>query len=180
MTMPSFDREKFRELMLYVAEKLLDDPAFGATKLNKILFFADFRAYGEFGKPITGASYQRLDRGPAPVQLLPIQSELVEEGAAVLVEREYFNYPQKRLFPRRAPNLSCFSAAEIALVDEIIEALRHHNATEVSFLSHINVLGWQVAADREEIPYQAVFLSAESLTPGDIRRGQELARQDAT
>ncbi len=176
----TFDAEKFRELLLYVAGKSLDDPTFGATKLNKIMFFADFRAYGEFGVSITGASYQRLDRGPAPVQLLPVQSDLIEEQAAVLVEREYFNYPQKRLFPLRQPDLSKFSAAEIALVDEIIEALRHHNATEVSFLSHINVLGWQIAGDREDIPYEAVFLSAESLTPIDIRRGQEIARRNVS
>lgn len=178
--MTGFDSVKFKELVLYIAEKSVEDPMFGATKLNKILFFADFLAYGGFGKPITGATYQRLDRGPAPVQLLPVQRELVDEGSAVVIERKYFNYPQKRLMPLREADLSAFSAEQISLVDGIIEALRHHSAAEVSFLSHVNVLGWQIAGEREEIPYEAVFLSAEPLTPADIRRGQELARRHAS
>jgi len=35
---------KFQELLLYVAARCEGAPTFGATKLNKILFFADFLA----------------------------------------------------------------------------------------------------------------------------------------
>ena len=31
-----FNDRKFRELVIYIAEKCADDPTFGATKLNKI------------------------------------------------------------------------------------------------------------------------------------------------
>ena len=34
--------DKFRELILYIAQESEGDPNFGATKLNKILFFCDF------------------------------------------------------------------------------------------------------------------------------------------
>lgn len=172
-----FDADKFKELLLYVANKSIDDPAFGATKLNKILFFSDFLAYGQFGKPITGAMYQRLEHGPAPRELLPVQEELQRAGDAILVERKHFNYPQKRLFPLREADLSSFSAKEVGLVDHVIDLLRRYGASEVSVLSHVVSLGWRVAEDREEIPYEAVFLSSEPPTPTDIRRGQELARQ---
>jgi len=36
-----------------------------------------------------------------------------------VVDRMYFNRAQKRLIPLRDPDLSLFSAEEIALVDEI-------------------------------------------------------------
>jgi len=36
------DERKFKELILYVADKCSDDPDFGAVKLNKILFYSDF------------------------------------------------------------------------------------------------------------------------------------------
>ena len=50
-----FNAEKFRELLVYVSKKCEDDPTFGAVKLNKILYYADFAAYRQGGKPITGA-----------------------------------------------------------------------------------------------------------------------------
>ncbi len=171
-----FDANKLKELVLYVAYKSLDDPSFGATKLNKILFFSDFLAYGQLGKPITGATYQKLDQGPAPRELLPIQERLEEKGEVILLERKYFGYVQKRLWPCREPDISTFSPQEISLVDEVIEALRDHNAFQASVLSH-RVPGWQLAGDRDEIPYEAVFLSREPLTESAIRRGQQLAEQ---
>ncbi|HZQ34888.1 MAG TPA: hypothetical protein VFD32_03070 [Dehalococcoidia bacterium] len=50
------DSRKLGELILYVAEKSSDDPRFGATKLNNILFFSDFLAFGQLGRSITGAT----------------------------------------------------------------------------------------------------------------------------
>jgi hypothetical protein len=165
---------KLKELILYVAQKSADDPRFGATKLNKILFFSDFLAYGELGRPITGVRYQRLDHGPAPVRLLPAQRELETEGAVQLVEVAHYTWTQKRLTPTRRADLSTFSATEIAVVDEVVDWLREFSATEVSALSHLE-RSWQIVADREEIPYEYVFLSNEPLTPADERRGREIA-----
>lgn len=43
---PEMDPDRrLAELILYIAEKCERDPNFGATKLNKILTFADFSAY---------------------------------------------------------------------------------------------------------------------------------------
>ncbi len=175
--MPKFNRQKFMELLLYVADKSLDDPSFGATKLNKILFFSDFLAYGRTRRPITGATYQRLERGPAPRELLPAQDELCKVGDAIVVEQRRFNYPQKRLIPLREADLSAFVAEEIALVDKVIDLLRAHNAASVSALSHDIGVGWQIADDGTDIPYEAVFLSADTPTPTDVKRGRELAQQ---
>ncbi|MBO0682572.1 MAG: SocA family protein [Candidatus Dormibacteraeota bacterium] len=174
MARPAGDRRKFKELLLYVAQKSKGDSRFGATKLNKVLYFSDFLAYGRLGQPITGVTYQRLDHGPAPMPMLPVQRELEEEGAAELVEVPRFNLSQKRLVPKRGPQLEGFSAEEIALVDEVIEALRRYDATGVSGLSHLE-MGWQLVDDREEIPYQYVYLSSEPLTPDDVSKAREFA-----
>ncbi len=40
-----FDMERFKELMVFVADTCIGDPTFLAVKLNKILYFADFMAY---------------------------------------------------------------------------------------------------------------------------------------
>ena len=65
------DDDRFKELVLYVCEKCVADPRFGATKLNKILYFADFLAYAESGEPITGMEYRENLNGPARRRLLP-------------------------------------------------------------------------------------------------------------
>src|SRR6266498_2034018 len=71
---PEMDcEERLREMILYICAKCADDPAFGATKLNKILWFSDFLAYFQRGVPITGVAYQRLSRGPAPKRLVPVR-----------------------------------------------------------------------------------------------------------
>src|SRR3954469_19633300 len=80
-----FQRRKFKELMLYFSQRGLDDGlVIGSTKLNKLLFFADFRAFSEIGQPITGARYQKLEWGPAARELLPIRDELLKDGEAEL------------------------------------------------------------------------------------------------
>jgi hypothetical protein len=172
---PEFDSDKFKELMLYIADQCQGDPYFGATKLNKILFFSDFFAYALYGQPITGAMYQRLEKGPAPKQLLPSQKELIGEKRAEVIERMRFNRKQKRLIAKVAPRLSRFTPDEIALVDHIMEWLAGKTALETSNVSHDTCLGWQLAGDKQEIPYEAVFLSSTSITPVDIRVGQEVA-----
>ena len=57
----AFDREKFKQLVHYVIWNGKRD-WFGATKLNKVLWFADARAYVLTGRPITGATYIREER----------------------------------------------------------------------------------------------------------------------
>ena len=70
--------EKIKEAILYVSKLSKGDPRFGAIKLNKILYYADFRAYRELGNSISNATYQHLNEGPAPRELLPAIEELIK------------------------------------------------------------------------------------------------------
>lgn len=75
-----YDKARFRELVVYVAERAGDDTRFGDTKFNKVLFHVDFRAYNRLGRAVTGATYQRLDFGPAARRLKPVRRELERTG----------------------------------------------------------------------------------------------------
>ena len=172
---PAFDSAKFKELMLYIAERSADDPMFGATKLNKILFFTDFLSFGLAGHSMTGASYQRLRNGPAPIEMPQMEREIERSQDGHFVTRPYFNLKQKRLVAKRPANTARFTDEELDLVNDVIRNLSSVSATDVSNLSHIRSKAWQVAKDGEEIPYTAVFLSTRRATPSDIRRGRELA-----
>lgn len=162
------DRNKFKELLLYVATKCENDPLFGATKLNKILFYADFYSFLLRSKPITGVQYQHLRHGPAPRMLLPARQELIRAGRAAEAKRMTPGGMQQRLVALEPPDLSGFDADEIALVDQVIEWLRDKNADEVSSLSHLQA-GWQLTAEGEDIPYETAILNPKKPTIIDLR-----------
>jgi hypothetical protein len=159
MSSTRFNRDKFKELVLYVSGKCESDPSFGATKLAKILYYCDFIAYVELGKPITGAKYQRLAHGPVPNSLLPVRKEMEEEKELFLRETSRYGYRQVRPIALRRADLKEFTGEEIALVDAVIDALWELDAREVSELSHKD-LGWQLAKEGEHIPYETAFIES--------------------
>jgi hypothetical protein len=172
--------EKFKEMILYIAQESECDRNFGATKLNKILFFCDFLGFRAHGSSISEQRYFKLPYGPAPRSLKPAITELVAEEACIEVERNHFGRPQKRIVVRREAKVEVFTAKEIALINSVIRALWDNSAQEVSDLSH-HFIGWQAAGDLEDIPYETIFLGDPrglSLTEEEIRFGQELVAEE--
>jgi hypothetical protein len=154
--------EKFKEMILYVAKQADKDDRCGKTKLNKLLFYADFEAYRRFGASISGQSYQKRQFGPVPVAFLPTVDAMVAERACAWARREYFDKQLEKLIALRNPDLSAFSGEEVDVMCSVVERLWDLNATEVSDLSH-RFPGWMAAEIGEEIPYETAFV-------GDPRR----------
>ncbi len=179
MTRPEFKEQKFKELILHIAKKCEGDKYYGATKLNKILFYSDFLAYKMYDKPITGADYFALPLGPAPRRFIPIKEQMSSDNDLVLKKQ----YSQHRFVALRDPDYDEFSAKEIALVDWIIDVLRETDAEFVSELSHL-FLGWQAAMaegqktdERVSIPYETVFVKNPAIDGYEEAYGLELAKK---
>ena len=167
--------KRLGELMLYIAKRSQFDPNFGGTKLNKILFYADFTSFGRHGRPITGAEYVKREFGPTPRRLIPVREKLEKKKEAVVQKVDFLGKEQQRLVALREADLSMFTGEEIALVDQVIEYLEGKTARKVSDLSHNRI--WRVARLGEAIPYEAVFVSEDDPTEGDIERGKELVQK---
>src|SRR6266498_3864539 len=131
---PKPDDDKLRELVLHIARRSERDLCFGATKLNKLLFFADFLAHLRLGRSITGQEYQRLDSGPVPRKFMPLLKEM-ERGRAIAIQR---------VIALRDPLYGQFSKEELLLVDDVIQSFWNLPADEISALSH-GFVGWQAA-----------------------------------
>lgn len=164
-----YDESKFIELLLYVAERLRPDRAGGATKLNKVLFFADFAHVRRAGSPISGAAYQKLPQGPAPRRLRPIRDALISSGVATVVREEFLGYELHRLVPLRPADVSVFSDAELATIEQVLADLEGLNARQVSDLSHAEA-GWRLVQDGDEIPYEAALVGARQVPTATSRR----------
>ena len=62
-----YNQDKFFELTyLIIEEAKKNNENMTETKLNKLLFYADFNHYFKFGKGITGSKYLKLQFGPVP------------------------------------------------------------------------------------------------------------------
>ncbi|MDQ4040733.1 MAG: Panacea domain-containing protein [Actinomycetota bacterium] len=165
---PTFEREKFRELVVYIAEKTADDPSFGDTKFNKTLYWIDAFGYSHLGQPVTGARYFKLPKGPAARPLIPVRQELAAEGA-VEVQEPTSKYEPRLTRARRAPDLGLFTKEELALVDDIIRQISGFSAATISEVSH-DLPGWNLVALGEDIPYSTALISTEPLRDETMAR----------
>jgi Protein of unknown function (DUF4065) len=168
-------RERLRELVLFIAERCQDDPTFGATKLNKILFFADFVSFARFGESITGTPYSKLPLGPVPRAVRTVRAQMEAKGEIFITKEGYSPYLRDRVIPLREANLDKLKARDIALIDGVIQAFHGVTATDVSKLSHDRA--WKAAEWYETIPYEAAFVSDEPLTERDVIIAHEMIEE---
>lgn len=169
-----FDPQKFEELIVYIARRLGPEAALGRVKLAKLLMLSDFGAYQRLGRSITGATYEKWEHGHLPHELLLSERDLKAAGRIVEEPVEYYGKRLRHLTAQDDPNLAALSEDELAVIEGVIRRYGHESATYLRLLSH-QELGWRLAADHEEIPYNTLFLSKHAPTDEDVRRGEELA-----
>jgi hypothetical protein len=173
------DDEKLRELILYLVSLSARDENFGAVKLNKLLFYADFLAYQRFGRAITGQEYQALPQGPCPRRLVPVVERMKNAGDLAEEAVRRYRFRQKKPVAIRTADLNKFSRQELDLIEEVVGRFWKMNATQISDESHL-FLGWQLAALGETIPYSVVLIGNRKPTDREKRTGramQKLARE---
>jgi hypothetical protein len=164
--------------MLYIAEKCADDADLNITRLNKILYFADFQAFAAFGKSISGAGYIALPYGPAPKGADDIRRQMVRRKELFQRHPPKYSLKRTRLIARREADLSLFTAPDIAILDEVIEQFWGVFAKDASRASHGRA--WEIARANyletgdDRIPYEAAFISDDPIDEADIERAREL------
>lgn len=164
-----YDERKFTELLLFITARLKGDKAGGATKLNKVLYFADFAHVRRTGRPISGAAYQKLPQGPAPRRLKPVRDALVARREARLVKEEFLGYEMHRLIPLRPPDTTVFTEQELETIEHVLADLDGLNARQVSDLSHEEA-GWRLVNEGDEIPYASALANARQVATPTSRR----------
>jgi hypothetical protein len=173
-----FNPQKFKELIVYLAQRSGGDPGFAATKLNKLLYFCDFEAYRRLGRSITGARYQKLEWGPAAVEFLPLQDDLFREERARIEQRTRGGHVQRVTVPLGPADTSVFLPEEIDVIEWVIDKLRPFDASGSSEYSHRESTGWNAVEERDVIPYSSAIFSMRPIPPEDVARAQELAAQE--
>lgn len=169
------DDFKLKELIIYLSVLSEGDKNFGAIKLNKLLFYADFMAYLRLGKSITGQEYQALPQGPAPKRMKPVLEQMKRSGDIGIRKESAFEFVRLRTVSIRTPDLTKFNGAEVNLVHETVQRFWNYNATEISDKSH-DFLGWQLGITGETIPYSVALIGTRKPTEEECERGRNLRR----
>ncbi len=158
ISIPFENVEKFKNMFLYIIEKMGAMPNVGQTFLYKILYFCDFDYYEKFEEQLTGAKYVKNHFGPTPKKVFfdKIISELESSGKLETVKSKYFDKEQTKYLPKISADISLFSAQQIKHVDEEIERFKDKTASWMSEYSHLDV-PWIMSELNKEIDYEAVF-----------------------
>ncbi|MFH1745089.1 MAG: type II toxin-antitoxin system antitoxin SocA domain-containing protein [bacterium] len=156
VSVPQEKVKKFKEVLLYILERIGARPNIGEAVVCKLMYFIDFDYYEKFEEQLIGAKYIKNHFGPTPVAFPEIVAQMEQDGDLTRVAKKYFQHEQKKYLPRRSADLSNFSAQEKELIDWEIERFKDFNATKMRDYSHKDV-PWIGADDLQPINYEAVF-----------------------
>ena len=152
--------DKFKQVVLYVLNKVGEKPNVGKTVLHKLLYFIDFDYYEKFEESLMGGTYIKNYHGPTSVELDPLIKEMREQGEIEAVTREHFRYSQKKHLAQTRPALDILSEREINHIDEVLARLADKNAAELKQHSHED-MPWKSAKHKEPLSYERVFYRDE-------------------
>ena len=164
---------RLREMVLYVSARAVDMPRWGKTKLNKILWEADFSAYRERSSPVTGRPYQRLPAGPGPVEMPVILAEMEQAGTIEIEAVPAGQHYEQRIIAKTSPSLYFFSSDDLVYVDRAIERFWDMTAVEASNESH--GVAWKTRHHLDPLPYESALLLDETLSGRSLIRIKQLA-----
>jgi hypothetical protein len=167
-------QRRLREAILYSAEKGQGMVFFGRIKLNKIIWRADFRSFYERRQPVTGRVYQKLQWGPALIEMVPIMQELLRDGLLIEERRIQGDKEEFRPIAKAKPMLRLFSPEDIHYLDESLHHYWDMTGTETSDDSH--GVAWKSRNIGDPIPYEASYFNDKPLPLKTLDRLAEIAR----
>ncbi|MEN8263786.1 MAG: type II toxin-antitoxin system antitoxin SocA domain-containing protein [Nitrospirota bacterium] len=156
ISVPQKNLQKFKEVLLYILNKVGSKPNIGETVIYKLLYFIDFDFYETYEEQLVGATYMKNQFGPTPIEFARIVDQLISHEEIEKVKSGYFNYPQTKYLPLRKPDLTKFKANEIEVIDDVLNRLSDMNASQISAYSHSDV-PWITTGEGDIIEYESVF-----------------------
>jgi hypothetical protein len=155
------------ELLHYVIWRC-DPSKLGATKLNKICWYADLDAYRRTGGTISGAQeYIRLQHGPAPEGVHWTLDQLREQGKIAISKQTYRGRSKTIFMSQVLPDVQTLLPIQVSIIDSVADIVcSRHTAASISRLSHDAL--WEEIALGAKIPVAAAAILPGEITPDDI------------
>jgi len=130
------------------------DPGIVKTKLNKLLFYSDFKHFRDYSVSVTGARYAHLPYGPAPDGYSFFLATMQDDEKTITTEEAFVHgHPADLLIATKIPDVTLFAPSELKTLALVKERFQDASAKELSELSH-QERGYIETSDGELISYE--------------------------
>ena len=127
--------EKFSEMVIFFTE--LVEPY--KTRLNKLLFYADFCHFKLYGISISGCRYRAIDKGPVPFNYSSLFDFLANNSYVDIHQTEFADgktWEQFKIHDNRKYNPEAFSASELEVLKMVATKFEKTYAAGIVKQSH--------------------------------------------
>lgn len=171
------NREKLFNLIIYFARKTKHC---GITKLFKLLFFADFKAFKETGVSVTGLNYYTWPKGPAPVELHNEFKTPSPDFQKTFSVTKLDPGDRLNIQPKHGVKFdsSYFSKKELQIIEQLAYIYADVYAKDIVEITHLKNSPWDRTVKEKGmnklIDYKLAFDSdKDSLSPGQYEEISE-------
>ena len=128
------DVRKVNNLVLYFADKVKPFK----TKMNKLLFYADFFHFKKTGFSITGLRYQAIQKGPVPKNYDWIFDNSMEKKFIKIKLHDYGNYMGEQFLPtgEKIFEEELFTSSELKAAEAVVASFKKATVNEMVSTSH--------------------------------------------
>ena len=151
---PNF--EKFTEMIVYFSEQV--EPF--KTKMNKLLFYADFLMFKQSCFSISGVRYHAIDMGPVPHNFQSIFEYLANKDE---IDIFYTQFPQGytgeqfKARKSRPFNAKLFTETELEVLKKVSTVFKPKSTNDIIELSHLEEAWKKNEKDKNVISYKYAF-----------------------
>lgn len=147
--------DKIKNILLYILNECGET---FQTKMNKILFYADFLSYRQYGISICGLSYIALEYGPVPEHWDRIYSQFDEiaQEQRVMGEKEGVI-----LKATEQPDITTLSGTEQQILQTICKRFKNTSSAEISRISHNEPAWIEHNTTHSKIPFNYAYTLQE-------------------
>lgn len=144
-----FDFQKFAQVVLFFAQKI---DQLWKTKLNKLLFYADFLNFRESTVSLTGARYLKFNHGPVPQDYEMLFWSLKESGLINIRVAQAIDYSGELIQPLAEFDPDVFTKKELDVLEQVVQKYGNFNSRKIREVSH-EEKGWIETNFSDAIPY---------------------------
>ena len=151
---PNF--EKFTEMVVYFSEKVQPFK----TKMNKLLFYADFLMFKQSCFSISGVRYKAIDMGPVPSNFQSIFEFLANKGEIDIYTTEFSGGYTGEQFKARIDrpfNSSLFSEPEMGVLEKVTTVFKLKSTNDIIESSHLEEAWKKNEKEKSTISYEYAF-----------------------
>ena len=151
---PNF--EKFTEMVVYFSDKM--EPF--KTKMNKLLFYADFLMFKQSCFSISGMRYAAIDRGPVPNNFQSIFEYLYNNKEIDIHTTEFpdgYTGERFKLRKDRPFKAELFSKEELETLEKVVNVFKSTSTNEIIKLSHLEEAWKKNEQGKGVISYEYAF-----------------------